>query len=520
MRADKSLCSDRDVRSPIGASMIWLGGGHQRELDEPQERATHAVAGVLVLVNVALTTLAGAGAIAASTAWPLMTALPVALLCGVLVGAISRAVASGPVHTRRNLLERAAVALAVGVLVGELAALAVFAGSVDHRLDQTAAADAGAALAVEQATAKADRTRDARAALDHAVDEARARRDAAVVVARCEQHPAPGCPRNQITGVPGAGRQTRTANELLTDARRELDAAVATRERRAAELDHNIAAAEQELDQKRQHAVAAAERGLGARWVAMHDYTLGQPAAMLLRTGLIAGFASLTLLPLLSASWRGETSQHRRATARAEIDRAELGADTAIAVKRAEARAAAELLWAEQQLAAIRSTVKAQTEIDEAQQRRRITAALDAPAAGVAAEPPATVDNLPAPLDRTGAQPSPLIPVIPDIARSAARWVRPLVPPVVARAIDTTTRPARAMRQVFEEIEELSFTFKRTRRVNIDSPAAVDQRDDVTAAEPRRGPAKIAAEEPPAALNQDRPGELSAPDGPRELPAG
>ena len=50
------------------------------------------------------------------------------------------------------------------------------------------------------------------------------------------------------------------------------------------------------------------------------------------------------------------------------------------------------------------------------------------------------------PHDERGTQ---LIPSIPDATRAAARWIRPLVPPFVARVIDNTTQPLRTARQVF-----------------------------------------------------------------------
>ena len=114
------------------------------------------------------------------------------------------------------------------------------------------------------------------------------------------------------------------------------------------------------------------DHGLGARWAAMNDHTFASPGAMLLRLVTIAFFALLILLPLILKLWRGQTSEDRGAAARAEVERAELEADTAIAVKRAEVRAAVETMWAEQQLASARLAVEAQTEIDREQQRRRV----------------------------------------------------------------------------------------------------------------------------------------------------
>jgi len=76
-------------------------------------------------------------------------------------------------------------------------------------------------------------------------------------------------------------------------------------------------------------------------------------------------------LPLILKLWRGQTSEDRSEAARAEVERAERDADTAIAVKRAEVRAAVETMWAEQELASARIAVEAQMEIDREEQRRR-----------------------------------------------------------------------------------------------------------------------------------------------------
>jgi hypothetical protein len=62
-----------------------------------------------------------------------------------------------------------------------------------------------------------------------------------------------------------------------------------------------------------------------------------------------------------------------------------------------------------------------------------------------------------------------LIPALPDVAGAAVRWMRPFVPPVVASAIETTTRPLRAARQVYEETEEIHFSFRRSHRVSVTS---------------------------------------------------
>ena len=44
-----------------------------------------------------------------------------------------------------------------------------------------------------------------------------------------------------------------------------------------------------------------------------------------------------------------------------------------------------------------------------------------------------------------------LIPTIPDVTKAASRWIRPFVPPIIASAVETATKPLRGARQVFEE---------------------------------------------------------------------
>jgi hypothetical protein len=80
-----------------------------------------------------------------------------------------------------------------------------------------------------------------------------------------------------------------------------------------------------------------------------------------------------------------------------------------------------------------------------------------------------TSDNLPALVGADAVEPrregNSLIPTIPDVTKAAARWLRPFVPPIIASAIDTTTKPLRSARQVFEETEEIHLT--RTHRVSV-----------------------------------------------------
>ena len=605
------VTESRSAASPVAGLLTWLGGGHWRELAERHERSTHAVAGAVVLFGAALAWLVAGLAVSEWARWSVLAIVPLTLVFGLLVGAVTRSIASGPDRGWPGIAGRAAVAIAVGVVVGELAALVVFSGAIEHRLDERALRNADSSPAVAQASVSLQQTRGARTALDNAVEQARLHQDQALVVARCEYNPTPACPQTRITGVPGVGPETRTANELLADAQHELENALVARDRQAPELDAKVFRAEQALTEARQSVAADADRGLGARWVAMNDLTFASTGALALRLLTIAFFVLLYLLPLILRLWRGETTQDRHASARAERERAELDADTAIAVKRAAVRREAEILWAEHQLTQARLAIEAQTEIDREQQRRRVAEAIEAPVRAssqrtfeaveedmylpIAAEAeaasralaqlpagaqddhigtPENVENLPAQVEPSGeVEPhdergTPLIPSIPDATKAAARWIRPLVPPFVARVIDNTTQPLRTARQVFEEVEEITFSLKRTRKVTVNSESSetTDQppRQSATADEPspigrihssREGrghgtpdPSSHRAHHAvgrheqysswplPAGdvdgvslgsaerdrkfelMERDGPGELRAPEGPRELP--
>jgi branched-subunit amino acid ABC-type transport system permease component len=589
----QEFAEPRSFASRVEGLFTWLGGGHWRELGERHERSTHAVAGAVVMFGAALAWLVAGLAVSESARWSMLAVVPPALVFGLLVGAVTRGVASGPDRGWRGIAGRVAVAVAVGVVVGELAALVLFSNSIDHRLREQALRNADSAPAVAQASASLQQTRDARGRLDSAVDQARERQDRALVVARCEYNPSPACPQTRITGVPGAGPETRTANELLADAQHELDNALAARDRQAPDLDAKISREQQTVAGARQNAVAAAGGGLGARWVAMNDLTFANTGAWALRLLTIAFFALVYLLPLILGRWRGETTHDRHATARADRERAELEAETAIAIKRAEVRREAEIMWAEHQLTQARLAIEAQTEIDRAHQRRRVMDAVDAPVQTssrrtfepvendmylpIAAEAEAAsrsitqfpadaqnagAENLPARIEAGGeVEPhderrAPLIPSIPDATKAAARWIRPLVPPFVARVIDNTTQPLRTARQVFEEVEEITFSLKRHRKVTVDSETTVTGEQVPSQAAsgeiPPTAGRRIASsrEEPgdpaghaqrsslprsasdteglslgsvqherrPALAERDGPGELRAPEGPRQLP--
>ena len=479
------------------AWLTWLGGGDRLELNERHERSTHAVAGVVVLVNVVLTWLVTTLAVMPAVHMSATVVVPFALIFALLVGATARAIATGPTRGPAGggaTAMAVVLVMALGGVVGEFAALALFSGSIDRVIQQQAARNAVSAPAVVQQSTNLQQMREARVALDQAVDAARAHRDEALIVARCEYHPTPACPQTRITGVPGSGPETRTANELLVDSQRELDYAIAARDRRVPGLEVQINRGERVLDEARQSAIADLDHGLGSRWVAMQQLTSTSAGTLALRVLTVGFFMALGVLPLILRRWRGDTSHDRHAQARAERERAELVADTAIAVKRAQVRAAAETMWAEQQLEQARLAVEAQTEIDRAQLRHRVNAAIEvatpdpepadediylpiaaeAHAASLAAPASATTEvsearNLPAMVEPTDMPATQSIPTIPDVTRAAARWIRPLVPNFVARAIDTSTHPLRTARQVIEEFEEITFSLKRTRKITVET---------------------------------------------------
>jgi len=91
-------------------------------------------------------------------------------------------------------------------------------------------------------------------------------------------------------------------------------------------------------------------------------------------------------------------------------------------------------------------------------------------------------EHLPAPATSEvagGGQP-PLIPNLPELTKSAARWIRPLVPNIVAKAIDSTTHPVRTARQVWEEVEEINFSLRRTHTMTVhseDSPPSESEQE-------------------------------------------
>ncbi|MFD6155538.1 DUF4407 domain-containing protein [Nocardia sp. NPDC060256] len=475
----------------------WLGGGQDSEVAYRHERTGYAMTGAAVLLFAIVSGLITALALASTGTWAVLAIILVALLVAVLAGAIARALATarpagGP--DRLGLLARVGVAVLAGGLIAELAAIVVFGGSVDRTLDERAQRSVASAPQVVSAQADLDKARADRTALDQSIAKAQADVDRSLVIARCELSPSPDCPQLQITRVPGRGPEAQTANDMLDDARKQL----ATAQGRVDALDTRLADAEKAVATAESTAFTGADRGLGARWQAMNDYTTHHAGAMPLRILTIIALIALALLPLVLRWWRGQTSFDRRAAFLNVQNQAEHEADAAIAVKRAETRVAAEALLAEQQLTAARLAAEADTAIDRERQRTRIVAAIGGLRIGIT-EPPrrpelpaAPADdrkdssvsaegfvtpNLPAPVTARALAPAPktggglALPLIGTVpfTDTAARLIRPLVPSFVANAIDNATHPLRTARQAFEEVEEITFTLKRTRKVTIDT---------------------------------------------------
>ncbi|WP_214633046.1 DUF4407 domain-containing protein [Antrihabitans cavernicola] len=520
-----------------GKALAWLGGGQASPGSSSQDRSAYQVAGLVVVLGGLLAWVIATVAIAAATSLPVVAIAPFTVVFGLFAGALSRAIASSRHPSRRGLVGRGAIALFVGLVIGELAATVLFSGAIDRSLDRQAADQAAASPAVVQAGQRLDQARGDRARLDDSVRDARTHVDDALVTARCEYNPNPNCPPQKITGDPGTGPEARNANDMLAGAQRELDLTTATRDSQAPGLDAEIRQNETALASAQAAAPTDVDRGLGARWTAMHDYTTGNAGAMLLRLLTIAFFALLSLLPLLLKLWRGETHQDRHDAAQTVRDRAEQESETAIAVKRAQVRAEAENLWAEQQLAKARLAAEAQTEIDREEQRRRVIAAQGglptatshrlpiaesvarelnaAPkkkAAPIAAEAPTNevevseTKNLPATLEQADAParrsgPLGILPAglhvpnsIPDLTNQVTGLVKPFVPSVVSKTIGSVS-PFRSARTLIEEFDEVHFSFTRRRKVSYDEqqsgPSATTDDQQVVGESPQPSLRKI-----------------------------
>lgn len=497
--------------------LVWLGGGSWRDIDEPAERSAYQTAGFFVALHALL-----AGCVVAFVVRLAGVGEPASWVFGVasglLVGAVGRVLATAPAEPSRGRVQlvlgeltQAVVAVLLGVVIGELAALAIFAGAVDRELNGRVDA-AGAAVTHSALAAQLDTLQTDRAALDAQLQSASARRDRALVVARCEYRPGPGCPSTQITGDRGRGPETGLADAELTAAQRDLTEASTRRDQLGPALDQAITGARGQLDRDAAtaRALAAADTGLDARWAAMHSYTTraaDSAGPLTLRIAVDALFALLSLLPLLLRWWRGQTSQDRRLLARARVGRAEQDAATTVAINRAQLSAALELDQHRRLLAE-------GTALGAAPERIEIPSAAPAPAGDPAVDPaevPASVDADAEPGDAgapTPAAPSrlpvlarlreaALAPVqgdpldvlpgpLPGAVRAITGLVRPLVPGPVARLASTAPRSVRVARTLWEEVEEFQLTVRHKRTVRMDT---AESDSSPTPGEPRQSAA-------------------------------
>ncbi|MEU4709008.1 DUF4407 domain-containing protein [Nocardia salmonicida] len=494
--------------------LTWLGGGlaspRRRDPETGADLALSHEQGRYLVTGAAVSSfalIAGLVSLCALLAADVgvLGAVLFALVVAGAVGALGRALATtrpGADDDRFGVAARIGVGVLAGAFVAELAATVLLGGTVDRELDMRAQAGAESAPAVVAARTTFDLATADRAALDLSIAKSQADIDRALVIARCEYNPTPECPRTRITGVPGRGPETQTANDMLDDARKQL----ATAQGRVEGLDQRVRTESTTLAAARTSAIAEADRGLGARWLAMNSYTASHAGAAALRLLVLLAGIVVALLPLLLRWWRGETSLDRRVDAADVADRAQREADAAIAVKRAEVRAETAALRAEHELTAAQLAIEADTVIDRERQRTRIIAAIGGfelgfsephrkddsvslepnvtsqlpagyaqhalptgPAGALVPAHQAPVQQAPAPAPTSGGGLElPIIGTVP-FTDTAARWIRPLVPSFVANAFDSATHPMRTARQAFEEVEEVTFTLRRSRKVTVDT---------------------------------------------------
>lgn len=470
------------VRARPGDLMVWLGGGDRRDITEATERSAYQASGFVVLIAALAAWGVATGAAVTAGGLTVPAAAALTLLVGLFVGALGRVLATAP-GRRGTLVGLGAVAVVVGVLLGELAALTIFTGPVAEQLNLQAER-AAASVAAGDSAGRLGELRAERAGLDDRVAKAGARRDAALMVARCEYHPAPGCPVQLITGEPGRGPEAEQARAELAGADTDLAAARAERDRRVPGLDASIAAAAERVDRDRDaaEALARADTGLVARWEAMNGYTSGSPVALIPRLGAALVMVLLTAAPLLLRLWRGQTDQERLVSARRMRRWAEEDADTAIAVRRAQVRAELELRRQEELLAlgadehpmrAGRTTVEqtaagpAVTPVTTLPERTALpaTAGSDTSGSDTAGSDTSAPGNEVAIPAR--ARPLDLLPgPLPVIGRAVTGIAGAFVPAPVARFVDGT-RPMRVMRTLMEDVEEFQFTMVRKRKVTV-----------------------------------------------------
>ncbi|MDT7619102.1 MAG: hypothetical protein QOF99_3 [Pseudonocardiales bacterium] len=513
--------------------MVWLGGGNWRDIDDHAERSAYQTAGFFVALNAVVagsvvSFVLGLAGVPGPAGWLF------AIASGLLVGAIGRTLATAPadpaLSRSRGLLgdlARGLVAVLIGVLLGELAALAIFGGAIDRELNSSLDV-AGTSVSQSAQARQLGALQADRAALDTQVDAATTRRDRSLVVARCEYHPGPGCPSTQITGDPGHGPEAAQANTDLAAAEHDLAEAGARRDQLAPGLDGDIADARAELgrDTARAESLAAADTGLDARWAAMNTYTTqtaGTAGPLVLRTAVVVLFVLLNLLPLILRRWRGQTDQDRRILARKLRNRAEEEADTTVAISRAQLRAALELdrhrtLLASGSAASLDAgsallpgtpldagsallpgtPLDAGKPLDRAVTRAELTAPAEPEPVPAGRE--LATSRLPALAEQRDLVPAHSSPLdllpgpLPSAVRTITGLVRPLVPAPVARLADAAPRSIKIARGLWEEVEEFQFTMLRKRTVRL----ASDEIDEAAEAEPAGAGAAVGSPTVPA----------------------
>src|SRR5262245_52557254 len=92
--------------------------------------SANTIARLLTWLSAALAWLVATLAIGQATTVSMAVVVPLTLVFGLLVGAVSHAVASGPTRGWPGIIGRAGVAVAVGAIVGELAVVVVFSGPI------------------------------------------------------------------------------------------------------------------------------------------------------------------------------------------------------------------------------------------------------------------------------------------------------------------------------------------------------------------------------------------------------
>ena len=123
----------------IAEALTWLGGGEWRELGERHERSTHVIAGVVVLLGAALAWLVSTLAVAEATHVPMAVVVPLTLVFGLLVGAVSRAIASGPTRGWSGIVGRPPSRLPSVSSLANSPLSVLFSGPIDRVLDERAA---------------------------------------------------------------------------------------------------------------------------------------------------------------------------------------------------------------------------------------------------------------------------------------------------------------------------------------------------------------------------------------------